>query len=261
MAFARQALKGMLHQAVFQRVITEDDPASSRRLKWQGSAKETARVPPLLDSPQSAAPETFLSRDAVSAFPLLFGPLPQSLPGVRCRGWAALEQLPWRFCVNLSPPPSGRGDRPVLSPASDSQFRPPSAACSGFMRMSSGAAQRNENPRSGLSSSRARNRPDRQSRRRAAAGSSSPPLRRSSKTLRAPESPCSANSFNRSRAISSACGSRSIPQHAPRRQPPCNFNEMAACSDGRVEIRPLRPYTQPLQNFPEQHRRMQNAQN
>ena len=89
---------------------------------WQGPAKETARVPPLLDSPQSAAPETFLSRDAVSAFPLLFGPLPQPLPGVRCRGWAARERLPWRFCVNPSLPRSDRAGRRVLSPASVHNF-------------------------------------------------------------------------------------------------------------------------------------------
>src|SRR5271156_2613121 len=96
---------------------------------WQGYAKETARVPPLLDSPLSAAPETFLSRDAVSAFPLLFVPLPQSLPGVRCRVWAAPVRSPWRFCVNLSPPRCCRGDRPAVSPATDSQFRPRSAGC------------------------------------------------------------------------------------------------------------------------------------
>src|SRR4030095_12592956 len=48
---------------------------------WRGPEKETARVPPSLDSPLSAAPETFLSRDAVSAFPIAFGTLPQPLPG------------------------------------------------------------------------------------------------------------------------------------------------------------------------------------
>src|ERR1700685_3693206 len=66
-------------------------------LKWQGSAKETARVPPTLDSPLSAAPDRFLSRDAVSAFPLLYVPLPQPLPDVRYRGLAAREQLLLRF--------------------------------------------------------------------------------------------------------------------------------------------------------------------
>src|SRR5258708_18094860 len=50
---------------------------------WRGSEKETARVPPSLDSPLSAAPETFLLRDAVSAFPIAFEPLPQWLPGAR----------------------------------------------------------------------------------------------------------------------------------------------------------------------------------
>ena len=57
-------------------------PTALRELMWQGRDLETARVPPTLDSPQSAAPETFLSRDAVSAFPLKYGPLPQPLPGV-----------------------------------------------------------------------------------------------------------------------------------------------------------------------------------
>ena len=123
-SFPGEPLKRLFHPAVFQRVITEITSVL-RNLKWQGPAKETARVPPLLDSPLSAAPETFLSRDAVSAFPLLFEPLPQPLPDVRCRGWAAPSRLPWRFCVNPSPPPSDRGDRPVPSPASGSQFLPP----------------------------------------------------------------------------------------------------------------------------------------
>src|ERR1700674_2321867 len=47
--------------------------------------KETAPFPPSLDSPLSAAPETFLLRDAVSAFPIAFGPLPQWLPSARYR--------------------------------------------------------------------------------------------------------------------------------------------------------------------------------
>src|SRR4051812_25597577 len=50
-------------------------PAGLLDSMWQGPEKETARVPPSLDSPQSAAPERFLSRDAVSAFPLKLEPL------------------------------------------------------------------------------------------------------------------------------------------------------------------------------------------
>src|SRR5215472_2600371 len=97
-------------------------PDSLRR----GSEKETARVPPTLDSPLSAAPETFLLRDAVSAFPIAFGPLPQSLPGVRYRVSAALSRSPWRSFWNRAHPLRGRANRPVLSPAIDSQSLPPS---------------------------------------------------------------------------------------------------------------------------------------
>src|SRR5215472_13214337 len=93
-------------------------PNSLRR----GSEKETARVPPTLDSPLSAAPETFLLRDAVSAFPIAFGPLPQSLPGARCRVSAALSRSPWRSFWNCAHPPRGRANRPALFPAIDSQF-------------------------------------------------------------------------------------------------------------------------------------------
>src|SRR5579885_1177088 len=54
------------------------------KLLWPGSEKETARVPPILDSPLSAAPETFLSRDAVYSFPLKVRPAANS-PGDRDR--------------------------------------------------------------------------------------------------------------------------------------------------------------------------------
>src|SRR6202030_488018 len=75
---------------------------------WPGLGLETARVPPTLDSPQSAAPETFLSRDAVSAFPLKYVPLPQPLPGVRCCESVAHAQLPWRFFWSPAPRLSDR---------------------------------------------------------------------------------------------------------------------------------------------------------
>src|SRR5215471_985467 len=93
---------------------------------WRGPEKETARVPPSLDSPLSAAPETFLSRDAVSAFPIAFGTLPQPLPGAPYRVSAALSQLPWRSFWNRAHPPRGRANWPVPFPATDSQFRLPS---------------------------------------------------------------------------------------------------------------------------------------
>src|SRR6266576_1074063 len=93
---------------------------------WRGSEKETARVPPSLDSPLSAAPETFLLRDAVSAFPIAFGPLPQSLPGARCLVSVALSRSLWRSFWNRARPLRGRASRPALSPAIDSQFRLPS---------------------------------------------------------------------------------------------------------------------------------------
>src|SRR5215475_13083165 len=87
---------------------------------WRGPGKETARVPPTLDSPLSAAPETFLLRDAVSAFPIASGTLPQPLPGARYRVTAAPLQSPWRFFWNRAHPRPGRANRPVLSPATDS---------------------------------------------------------------------------------------------------------------------------------------------
>src|SRR5216684_6059271 len=96
-------------------------PSGRPNSLWRGSEKETARVPPSLDSPLSAAPETFLSRDAVSAFPIAYGPLPQQLPGARCPSAAALSRSPWRSFSNRAHPPRGRANRPALSPAIDSQ--------------------------------------------------------------------------------------------------------------------------------------------
>src|SRR5467141_1476074 len=93
---------------------------------WRGSEKETARVPPSLDSPLSAAPETFLLRDAVSAFPIPFGPQPQSLPGARCRVSAARVRWPWRSFWNRALRLPDRADRLLPSPTSDSQFHLPS---------------------------------------------------------------------------------------------------------------------------------------
>src|SRR5271156_1402500 len=92
----------------------------------QGSEKETARVPPSLDSPLSAAPETFLLRDAVSAFPIAFGPLPQPLPGARCPVWVALVRSPWRSFWNRALPLLDRACRLSLPPTNDSQFHLPS---------------------------------------------------------------------------------------------------------------------------------------
>src|SRR5467141_598847 len=93
---------------------------------WRGSEKETARVPPSLDSPLSAAPETFLLRDAVSAFPIAFGPLPQSLPSARCPLGVAPVRSPWRFFWNRAHPLRGRAGRQSLFPTTDSQSRLPS---------------------------------------------------------------------------------------------------------------------------------------
>ena len=222
--------------------------------------KETARVPPLLDSPQSAAPETFLSRDAVSAFPLLCGPLPQSLPGVRCRESAALERLTWRFFVSSSPPRCGRGGRPADFPASSSQFRPPLSGVSGFMRMSRGAAQRNENPRSGLSSSRLE----------IPRSAITPP--KGGNFISAATSPIFENSrvhqnhlfliWLQSLPRNFKCLRVPIqPHQTPARQPPRNFNRVTAGSGRRIHIRRFRLDTKPLDHFFQQNRRMQNAQN
>src|SRR5439155_22946050 len=90
-----------------------------------GSENETARILPSLDSPRSAAPETFLFRDAVSAFPIALGPLPQSLPSARCPLWVALARSTWRSFWNRARPLRGRASRQFPSPTNDSQSRLP----------------------------------------------------------------------------------------------------------------------------------------
>ena len=148
------SLKRLLHHAVFRewysasRTVLQD-------LLWRGSEKETARVPPSLDSPLSAAPETFLSRDAVSAFPIAFGPLPQPLPGARYRVSAALERLPWRFFWNRAHPLRGRANRPA--PFSGHRFTISSAVNSASRRLlpcacSADQLRGTKIPRSGWSS-------------------------------------------------------------------------------------------------------------
>src|SRR5208282_3073692 len=101
-------------------------PAVLQDSLCQGSEKETARVPPSLDSPRSAAPETFLLRDAVSAFPIAFGPLPQSLPSARYPVRAVPVRSPWRSFWNHAHPLRGRAGRLFPFPTIDSQFRLPS---------------------------------------------------------------------------------------------------------------------------------------
>src|SRR5258708_465436 len=91
-----------------------------------GSEKETARVPPTIVLPLSAEPETVLWRDAVSAFPIAFGPQLQPLPGARCRVSAARVQWPWRSFWNRALRLPDRAGRLSLSPPSDSQSRLPS---------------------------------------------------------------------------------------------------------------------------------------
>src|SRR6266849_2328848 len=101
-------------------------PSGRPNSLWRGSEKETARVPPSLDSPLSAAPETFLLRDAVSAFPIAFEPLPQSLPSARYPLGVALVRSPWRSFWNRAHPLPGRAGRRFPSPTIDSQSRLPS---------------------------------------------------------------------------------------------------------------------------------------
>ena len=122
-------------------------PTGRLRLVWQEPEKETARVPPSLDSPQSAAPETFLSRDAVSAFPLLSGP---------CHNRCQVFGVPYGPRSNDRP-----GDSSgillfgfPIEQVGDFFFRPAfhNLVCRQFvvgvsMRMSRAAASRNENPR------------------------------------------------------------------------------------------------------------------
>src|SRR5713226_10450718 len=100
-------------------------PSGRPNSLWRGSEKETARVPPSLDSPLSAAPETFLLRDAVSAFPIAFGPLPQWLPSARYPVGVALVRSPWRSFWNRAHRLRGRAGRRFPSPAIDSQSRLP----------------------------------------------------------------------------------------------------------------------------------------
>src|SRR5260370_32174256 len=71
-----------------------------------------------------AAPtEPLLSREAVSAFPIAFGPLPQSLPSARYPVGVALVRSPWRSFWNRAHPLLGRAGRQFLFPTIDSQFR------------------------------------------------------------------------------------------------------------------------------------------
>src|SRR3981081_3084193 len=100
-------------------------PIALLDLLWPGSEKEPARFPPSLDSPLSAAPETFLLRDAVSAFPIAFGPLPQSLPSARYPVGVALVRSPWRSFWNRAHRLPGRAGRQFPFPTSDSQSRLP----------------------------------------------------------------------------------------------------------------------------------------
>src|ERR1700681_399617 len=100
-------------------------PSALLDLLWPGSEKETARVPPSLDSPRSAAPETFLLRDAVSAFPIAFGPLPQWLPSARYPVGVALVRSPWRFFWNHARRLRDRAGRRFPFPTIDSHFRLP----------------------------------------------------------------------------------------------------------------------------------------
>src|SRR6202035_3153617 len=149
---------------------------------------EAAGVPPLPYARLPAAKETFLSRDAVSAFPLLYVPLPQPLPDVRCRGSAAREQLLWRFCVSPSHRRSCREGRPALSPARSSQFLPLSAASRDSCAYR--AARPNETKiRAPEYPARELKFPGRQPHHPAEEDSAFPPLRRSSKILSAPRSP------------------------------------------------------------------------
>ena len=154
-AFARQVAETSASPCGLPASGNSAPPTGLRKLMWQGRDSETARVPPTLDSPQSAAPETFLSRDAVSAFPLKYGPLPQPLPGVRCCVSAAHARLPWRFFWSPALPRSDRAGRRV--PVRSLWFTMSAAvrlSASESIRMSSGPANRNEKPRSAVSSCR-----------------------------------------------------------------------------------------------------------
>src|SRR5712672_3099787 len=101
---------------------------------WRGSEKETARVPPSLDSPLSAAPETFLLRDAVSAFPIAFGPQPQPLPGARCRVSVALALFLWRSFWNRALRLPDRASRLFPSPTSGQLLRDGRRVAAGAQR-------------------------------------------------------------------------------------------------------------------------------
>ncbi len=180
---------------------------------WQGPGQETARVPPTLDSPQSAAPETFLSRDAVSAFPLKYEPLPQPLPDVRCPESAAHERWPWRFCVNPALPRAieqvgeFRFGRPFTMSAAVTPFANPSACPEVPPRETKSRARPVQ-----LHARNAQVRQNSVGRRQIQFAAR---LRRSFEKFACTSVTLFSNSFSRSRAISRACASRSNPINLP----------------------------------------------
>ena len=121
--------------------------------------------------------------------PYLLDPCHNRCQVLRCPEWDALVRSPWRFCVSSSPPPSGRGGRPVLSPASGSQSLPPSAANRDSCACREARASETKSRAPGHPAPALKS-PDRRSLHPRAATSNSPPLRRSSKILRAPKPPC-----------------------------------------------------------------------
>ncbi len=146
--------------------------------------------------------------------PYLLDPCHNRCQVLRCPGWDALVRSPWRFCVSSSPPPSGRGGRPVPSPASGSQFLPPSAANRDSCACRAARASETK-IRAPDYPARALKSPDRRPPHPPAVISSfaaTSPILENSACTRTTLSP---NSFNLSRAISSARGSRSIPTSRP----------------------------------------------
>jgi len=113
-----------------------------------GVREETARVPPSLDSPLSAAPETFLLRDACRlCLPLAFGAPATVVAKCAVSVGVALVRSPWRSFWNRAHPLPGRAGRRFPSPTTDSQSRLPSSLSLAWsIRMSSGAPRETKTP-------------------------------------------------------------------------------------------------------------------
>ena len=134
--------------------------------------------------------------------------------------------------------PTGRAGRRALSRPPCSRCPPPLVRLRESMRMSSGPASAEGKSALARYPAACSKRPGPPARHRREEVPAPRKPRRFLKSSRAPKSPCLSNSFSRSRAISRACASRSIPINLPVAQPPRNFQRVAPKSHRRIHVHP-----------------------